>query len=311
MPRPGAVIVSLNGGVGNQMFQYSAGVTLAAERDVALQVVPGRALASRALDVPDLVDLPELSLTAYERFLCGLPRGSFRRAPQPVGRVLRSAARRAAHYREIHQSLMQMADAPVAVDADVRYVHLRGLFQHRGYYDGVLDQVVTRIVDKLGPGLDRSGGDGVVAVHFRRGDYVLHGYDLPFSFQAEALRAVAERTTISSVVVMSDDSDFARLAAEHFTRDGFPATAVADGPPRSELDDFCALACAQHVVMSNSTFVWWAAVVGDRLRPHDDRPDDRVVVCPTPWMPLRAAATIPSPTLDLSRARWVLQSVRH
>jgi hypothetical protein len=287
------------------MFQYAAGVAVAKQRQVPLQVVPGRALASRTLDVPDLVDVPPLSLTAYERFLCGLPGGSFRRLPQSVRRALRPAARRAGHYAEIHQSLMQMADAPVQPDAGDRYVHLRGLFQHRGYYESVLDDVVARIVDKLGSHLDRGAGDGVVAVHFRRGDYVLHGYDLPFSFQDEALQAVADRNQVSRVIVMSDDDDFARLAAEHFSRAGFAATAVADDPRRSELDDFCALASAQHLIMSNSTFVWWAAVVGDRLRTRDDR----VVVCPTPWMPLDVAGTIPSASLDISRAHWVLQSV--
>ncbi len=306
MPRRGAVIVSLNGGVGNQMFQYAAGVAFAQQRRVPLQVVPGRALATRAVDVPDLVDVPPLSLTAYERFLCGLPGGSLRRMPQPVRRALRPAARRAARYTEVRQSLMQMADPPVAPDAGERYLHLRGLFQHRGYYEPVLDEVVTGIVDKLGPHLDGGAGEGVVAMHFRRGDYVLHGYDLPFSFQSEALRLVADRCAVSRVVVMSDDDDFARLAAEHFALGGFAATAFADDPQRSELDAFCALASAQHLVMSNSTFVWWAAVVGDHLRARDDR----VVVCPTPWMPLHTAGTIPSATLDLSRPHWVLQSVR-
>jgi hypothetical protein len=306
MPRPGAVIVSLNGGVGNQMFQYAAGVALAQQRGVPLQVVPGRALARRALDVPDLVDVPPLSLTPYERFLCGVPGGSFRRLPPPVRRALRAAARRATPYAEINQSLMQMADAPIDRDPNVRYLHLRGLFQHHGYYDSVLDDVSARIVDKLGSHLDRGAGDGVVAVHFRRGDYVLHGYDLPFSFQEAALRAVADRCSVSRVVVMSDDDDFARLAAEQFARGGFAASAVADDPQRSELDDFCALASAQHLVMSNSTFVWWAAVVGDCLRTREDR----VVVCPTPWMPLHTAATIPAASLDISRSRWILQSVR-
>ena len=49
------------------------------------------------------------------------------------------------------------------------------------------------------------------------------------------------------------------------------------------------------------------AVLGDRLRQGQT---DRVVVCPTPWMPMTAADTIPSATLDLSRPGWLMHSVR-
>ena len=198
-----------------------------------------------------------------------------------------------------------MADpAPAFGDHD-RFVHLRGLFQHPSYYDAGVDEMVATMARKLGPALDVGSGDGVVAMHFRRGDYLLYGFDLPFSFQEQALAAVAERGAVSSVLVMSDDRDFAVLAAEHFERRGFAARAAVGETPRSELDDFCALATSQHLVMSNSTFVWWAAVLGDRLRTAD-----RVVVCPTPWMPARASATIPSATLDLSRTSWLLHPVR-
>lgn len=305
MPGPGAVVVSLEGGVGNQLFQYAAGLALASERRVPIQVVRGRLIASRALDATNMLEVPAQSLTTYERFLCGLPGGSFARMPPVPARMLKSAARRRSRYRVIHQDLMQMADPRVDIDEGARYVHLRGLFQHPSYYESVLPDVVSRIVDKLGPRFDREAGDGVVAMHFRRGDYVLHGYDLPLSFQEEALSIVVERCTVSRILVMSDDHDFARLAAEHFERGGIAATVVGGDPARSELDDFCALASAQHLVMSNSTFAWWAAMVGDHLRPGDDR----VVVCPTPWMPLRAAATIPSATLDLSRDHWILHPV--
>jgi hypothetical protein len=306
MPRPGAVVVSLEGGVGNQLFQYAAGLALASERGLPIQVVRGRLFASRALGATDLLEVPAQSLTPYERFLCGLPGGSLRRMPPALTRIVKPLARRRSRYLVIRQDAMHTADPRVDIDEGQRYVHLRGLFQHPSYYEPALADVVSRIVDKLGPRLDPGAGDGVVAMHFRRGDYVLHGYDLPLSFQEEALAMVVERCTVSRILVMSDDQDFARLAAEHFDRGGIAATVVGSDPARSDLDDFCSLASAQHLVMSNSTFVWWAAMVGDHLRPGDDR----VVVCPTPWMPLRASGTIPAATLDLSRDRWVLHPVR-
>ena len=57
MPRPGAVIVSLNGGVGNQLFQYApGGRSPRSNGRCRCRSFPVAALAGRALDVPDLVD---------------------------------------------------------------------------------------------------------------------------------------------------------------------------------------------------------------------------------------------------------------
>jgi hypothetical protein len=303
----GAVVVSLTGGVGNQLFQYAAGLTLSSERDVRLHVQPARTPAARELGAGDLVDLPSTTLAPVERLVCGFPGGVLGRAPSVLRRPVRSAAQRAVGYREVRQSLMQMADARTTFDPKARYLHLRGLFQHPTYYEPVLDTITASMARKLASPLDVASGDGTVAVHFRRGDYLLHGYDLPLSYQESALALVRERAEITRVVVMSDDPEFARLAAEHFGRRGFDAHALLPDPTRGELDDFCLFAGAAHLVMSNSTFVWWAAVLGDRLRPGGET--SRVVVCPTPWMPMRAAGTIPSGSLDLHRPNWVLRSV--
>jgi hypothetical protein len=304
MPRRGGVIVSLHGGVGNQLFQYAAGRTLSARRGLPLHVVRERLPLGRSIGVDDLVDVPKPSLTRFERFLCGADAGFLVRAPASARRAARALARRTAGYGEVSQSLMEMADPLREVTPSTRYVHLRGLFQHRSWYGPVLDDVVAAIAQHLGPRLDPARGDGVVAMHFRRGDYLLHGYDLPLSFHEEALSLVLERGgPVSEVLVLSDDHDFALLAAEHVGRRGVVGRAVSGG---SDLDDFCTLATAQHLVMSNSTFVWWAAVLGDRLRAGGA---GRVVACPAPWMPLRAAATIPAQSLDLSRGDWVLHPV--
>lgn len=299
MRRRGAVIVSLSGGVGNQLFQYAAGRTIAAEREARLEVVARPLHAARSLGIRDLVDVPKASLTPYERFLGGFPDAPLRRAPTAIRQPLKSAARRVARYEVVRQSLLEMADPMPPLDPATRYLHLQGYFQHPSYFEPVLAAIVSEIEAKLGPSLDLAAANGVVGMHFRRGDYLLYGYELPLAFHESALALIAERSPVKRVVVMGDDPDFVILAAEHFARQGFPVSEPS--ATRSDTDDFTTLATAQHVVMSNSTFVWWAAVLGDRLRSGDGR----IVVCPTPWMPKRASATIPAEALDLAQREWV------
>jgi hypothetical protein len=137
-------------------------------------------------------------------------------------------------------------------------------------------------------------------MHIRRGDYLVHRFALPFSFYEAALKELMEVAQFETLVVTSDDEEFARLAADHFSRFGIATTTRGAKESRSDLKEFYLLATAQYLIMSNSTFAWWAAVLGDRLR---DR--ERVVICPMPWMPPRPATAI-SDRLDLARSEWRL-----
>jgi hypothetical protein len=305
VPHQGTVIVSLSGGLGNQLFQYAAARTIAEERGATLQVVGRRDVPSRTVVLRDVLDVPKAELTPRERLLGGLPDAPLERSPIVVKQLAKTVGRRLARYHVVRQSMLEMAHPKVTLAARYRYVHLQGLFQHPTWYEPSLDAVVDGLVHKLHEQLDLRAGDGTLAVHFRRGDYVLNGYELPMSFYDDAVRAVTDCSTVSRVLVMSDDHDFGALAAEHFRASGLPATPLPLHPERSDIDDFLLLAAAQHVVMSNSTFVWWATVVGDRLRS-----GARVVICPSPWMPARAAGTIPAATLDIARPNWALHLVR-
>jgi hypothetical protein len=188
--------------------------------------------------------------------------------------------------------------------ANPRVVVLRGLFQHPSYFEPALERVRDGVLKKLHERFESArGADGSVAVHFRRGDYLRPGFCLPLSFQTRALAEVAQRAAVNDVSVTSDDPDFAELAAEHFTRLGYPATARSGSQWEAELDDLCALAGARHLVMSNSTWAWWAAVLGDGIHARTDR----VVVCPCPWMPAAASERVP-PGLDFGRPGWISYS---
>jgi hypothetical protein len=58
-----------------------------------------------------------------------------------------------------------------------------------------------------------------------------------------------------------------------------------DFPINSSLEkDFLNLLTAKTVVMSNSTFAWWATYVGDKF--FDDLGVDRRVFAPFPWLPI-------------------------
>jgi hypothetical protein len=300
MPRQPLVVVSLTGGVGNQLFQYTAGRTLSRALDGPLHIEPAPRTVSRTVALPDLLEVPVYELSRRERFF--IRHGS---SPSEEQRLLHRASaglnRKAAKLTLIRQNVRQLTDPRPSLDDSPRIVHLRGLFQHPSYFEPSLDLVCEELAARLPARHSLEHGDGVAAIHIRRGDYIFHGFALPFSFYEATLAELAESVCIRCLFVTSDDEDFARLAAANFERLGIPTVVPDPTGKRSEVDDFYALATAQYFIMSNSTFAWWAAVLGDHIRK-----GPRVVVCPTPWMPRRPTTTI-SPDLDLAQAGWRLR----
>jgi hypothetical protein len=109
------------------------------------------------------------------------------------------------------------------------------------------------------------------AVHIRRGDYVSHPRTrrrlglCTADYFAEAVHGMEAALPVRLV---SDDPDW----CEQVLVPLLPAdTRVVRGG--SAMSDFALLRQARQIVVSNSTFSWWAAVLGQA----------KTVVAPTPW----------------------------
>lgn len=98
-------------------------------------------------------------------------------------------------------------------------------------------------------------------VHVRRTDYVSNGWALPFSFYEEALSRLSDP---GQIWILTDDP------ADPFFR------RFARWQPRfssgTALEDLRFMAAARQIVMSQSTYSWWAAFLGDPAE----------VICPEP-----------------------------
>ena len=94
-----------------------------------------------------------------------------------------------------------------------------------------------------------------IAVHIRRGDYIDLGCALPDSYYSRAIDLLTSKVGPLPVCVFSDD----------------PAIGTGNSPE----GDLIAMAACRHHVISNSTFSWWGAFLGERPR--------QVVIAPSRW----------------------------
>jgi hypothetical protein len=133
----------------------------------------------------------------------------------------------------------------------------------------------------------------VVAVSFRRGDYVRRDWQLPFSYYERALDRMTSEIPDATFLVFGDDPEFVRMATDWMTRYG-PATNAYD-LSRGVLEHMVLAAHCDHAVIANSSFAWWGAWLGDRrnrdgprlvLAPEDYRTRFGADILPDHWIAL-------------------------
>lgn len=233
-------IVALRGGFGNQLFCWAYGTELESQGR-AVVFDRGRSLG-RGYALGPLIK---------GRQLLTLPGGVWRRLSGLQGNRL---------YNRFHVHLAFEAEARRNLSTERRHLvgfHF-GYWQSLRYFASVEETVIGRLSNWLE--LPRSGSTDYCAVHVRRGDYVtdpgaaatLGALDRSYYIQAiDLMRAKG----FDRFVVYSDDREWVHRNLR------MPGLEVAQ--PGTALDDFVGIARGRGVVMSNSTFSWWASLLSD------------------------------------------------
>jgi hypothetical protein len=139
---------------------------------------------------------------------------------------------------------------------------LLGWFQSDRYFRHVADEVVQRLRLPQVMLARPPQSPPIVALSFRRGDYVRMGWELPFSYYEKALALMTSEVPDATFLVFSDDPEFARLATDWASRYG-PATNAYDFSDGA-LEQLVLASECDHAVIANSSFAWWGAWLGDQ-----------------------------------------------
>lgn len=244
MSRP-QVVVRFHGRLGNQLFQWAVGVSLAGRRgaDLWFDWPEG--------DRPEILELVNLKRASAE-IVATTKGGSgpgdlFRRA---VIRLL------PAHRRPY---LSQKGQGVTSALLKGRgSVYLDGYWQSPTYFPGLVPYGVGPLLHRLwelcrnDPWLDRARES--VVIHVRRTDY---GGEFPRLSREYYERAMCHFPDLPALVV-SDDP----LGASQFL-EGLPVTVVTD-TGRTLYQDLGLMTRAAGVVIANSTFSWWGAYLNIR-----------------------------------------------
>lgn len=266
------IISRIEGGAGNQMFQYACGraVSLASHQSFRLD------LTDMTKDrLRDYV-LDQLSITA--RPLSWLERRAWsRHRHQPFARVLFPSAR-----------CVEVKETGLPFVPEIKVIrtpsYLFGYWQSESYFSDAAEVIRTDFqlkADYTPARLETlskiKAAENAVSVHVRRGDYVsnaktnaIHGTCDP-DWYAAALSEMASKFKDMQLFVFSDDISW--------TRDNLPSypsmTFVEPQDDGKDVQDMHLMASCRAHIVANSSFSWWGAWLNPRR--------DKHVIAPAQW----------------------------
>lgn len=274
-------IVNIVGGFGNQLFQYLFGRTLSK--------VSGRTMVFDISDFKHYRLHGGLAIEKYFEIELPLASGSqLEQAPW----LCRSHLR-----KRIASRLTSWQGLPLPFQTDYTYdlrrlrVPPRSVEYFLGYWQSqtyLADELAVarnslRFREEVRIAADRAVDltditfEGSAAIHLRRGDYVTAPsraphYALPLDFYLRAMGILTNERGITKFYVFSDDIDWAKL--------NFPAQYdlrfIDDSVSESAGVDMCLMTRFSYMVISNSTFGWWAAALREN--------ENGLVLYPRQWV---------------------------
>jgi hypothetical protein len=323
--RDAPVVVSrLSGGLGNQLFQYAAGRSLAQRRAarLILDVTAFKLPQERrqfALGVYPIDAEVRGDGYAYEPVT---PTVKF---PRPAGmrerpeglrdailyrlaknggaadRLVKTVWRGAERMRG-NAGLAVFTERTFDFDPELALLggqtYLVGYWQSYRYFDDVRNIVCREIVLPHPPNAANAGWmaritqTNSICVHVRRGDYLMaahfeqHGI-CSENYYRRAMRLMEQHLSDPYFFVFSDDLDWCRA---HFAA---PNTAFVDANPVDAAhDELRLMASCRHHIIANSSLSWWGAWLG--------RQENQIVVGPDPWF------SVQKKTPDLYPPGWLV-----
>jgi Glycosyl transferase family 11 len=276
------ITIRLQGGLGNQMFQYAAGLALATQWNVGF-----------SLDLRFLLDRsPRLKHVFRDFDLPVFPAATYVLASESECRPLMGSYP-ASGYDRLRKRLggfsrwISQVDAPAPIlglgQIKPPY-YLDGYWQSEDYFAVVQDEVRRRF-SLPEPALPASrelameiAGAPSVMLNVRRGDYVAHAGSANchgfcgLAYYERAIALIRRVQPDAPIYVFSDEIEWCRDNLRIMD----PVFYVGHQHAGERFRDYLRLMThCQYFIIPNSSFAWWAAWLGAR--------PGKLVLCPRQW----------------------------
>ena len=255
-------IVKLKGGLGNQMFQYAAGLAVAIHNEDSLLLDISNYKNQSIKDTPRSYELSAFTISYSQTTLI---------KENPVIALIKKIKNKIS------------PPNPYTFDASVfaSYI-LDGVFQNELYFADIREQILKEFTlrvesDKVQETKKYIKSITSVSIHIRRGDYVsnvhanaYHGI-LPVTYYKNAYQEIVKQIGSNfTLFVFTDDVEWANKNIKFH-----PQTFMMSTHSFGNAEELTLMSYCNHNIISNSSFSWWAAWLNQN--------PNKIVIAPQQW----------------------------
>lgn len=270
--------VYLSGGLGNQIFQYASGRSLAIINSTKLVLDLSQLNYAPAGGTKRKYELGNFKIDAeVEQTACWHIFKVLKKFPF-LNRLLNK--------RGVYIESDQGFDSKMLLQPD--NTCLLGYWQSPRYFNLIHKQLINELQPiyplsnkslEILRGIESSNS---VGVHIRRGDYItskraenFHGV-LPLSYYTAAINIIDNKFDAIRYFIFSDDYDWCE---KNINIRNIDITYLNKDIEREDWEDLILMSKCKHQVIANSTFSWWAAWIADN---YNEDPN-HLVIAPKNW----------------------------
>lgn len=290
------IIVKLQGGLGNQMFQYAFARILAQKNNT--KVVIDGSFFARVANIPGFTPRT-FELAIFDNHY-SMARDSDLISFLHLSKINKVKKKLRLNYPKVYKepSFSFQSDALTTKSP----VYLKGYFQSYKYLEGYEDfikQLFCFPINKFDSFnkelVAKFKNQNTIALHIRRGDYVedkltqqYHG-NCSSNYYLKAIKLLDSKSKDFTLVFFSDDIDWVKKQFEDLP---YSKIFVDHNTEENSWKDMLLMSCCSHNVIANSSFSWWAAWLNTNT--------EKIVVAPKNWF-----ATTENDTRYIIPSEWI------
>ena len=279
-----AIITQLQGGLGNQLFQYATARALALRKHQALVLDDQWYAQSYEQVTPRQVQLQALSIVGQIHTYAPI------KAPKRIQKILQSTLPISPFVLKEKKDKIydpRIEHAPAFANQDL---YLMGYWQSYKYFASIRMHLLqeTKAKEPIDTHYQKyleqiEHSPNAVMVHIRRGDYVhlpvvaqVHGA-LPITYYAQAMERMMARCPDASFFVFSDDLAWAKDHLPFQDQIQNKIIFIENAPiEHAVVGELALMRSCQHHILANSSLSWWGAWLCENPQ--------QQVICPSQWM---------------------------
>ncbi|NTW33494.1 MAG: alpha-1,2-fucosyltransferase [Bacteroidetes bacterium] len=278
------IIVSIFGGLGNQMFQYALGRHLSYMLKTDLKFDTSFNFIRTDFnieDIPFIFDIfdvkGELATESEIKKLKG----------EGLKRIYNSLYWRWQYLKPFHKQHL-IKERFFHFDADIfkcsKNTYLHGYWQSEKYFKGIKNLIIEDFQIKKPIELNnfeianRINSEESVSIHLRGRDYIKKEeinkiyFTCDESYYERCIKTISEKIQKPHFFIFSDDPEWAKS----FLKIDYPFTFVEGNSwNKTNYEDFRLMSMCKHNIIANSSYSWWAAWLNQN--------PNKIVIAPQKW----------------------------